>query len=108
MNFKELLEDKSDIVEGTTCANCAFTKDQKTQDVSRSDLNSQGGTVPSTDKELADQKRADVITMPGTKYPAKKLWCSNSEVNQWVTERMCCNLWEAPGIIFSCNEDKNT
>jgi len=100
MNEAELYEaNNKDVVVGTTCANCIYTKDQPSAKVVAGDLNSNGGTIPVTPSDKKNAKLADVITMPGKKLPTKKYMCNNPYVIQWVTERMCCNLWDHPGLI---------
>jgi hypothetical protein len=100
MNEAELKESADrELVIGTTCANCLFTKDQMSTKVIKGDLNKFGGITPTTESDIKNAKAADVITMPGEKFPTKKHMCSNPLVAQWVTERMCCNLWDHPGII---------
>jgi hypothetical protein len=100
MNIFDLQEaSNSELVVGTTCTNCTFTKDQPTTKVIAGDLNAQGGITPQTPSDKKNAKAADVITMPGKKLPTKKYMCNNPLVMQWVTERMCCNLWDHPGLI---------
>ena len=100
MNLADLQEAANkELVVGTTCSNCSYTKGQVSAPVKKEDLNKFGGidAVSPTDKKNA--KAADIITMPGAKFPTKKYMCNNPKVMQWVTERMCCNLWDHPGII---------
>jgi hypothetical protein len=99
MNLIQILESKNDMIIGTTCANCVHTKDQVSAKVTRKDLNKFGGISPVSETDKKNAKAADVITMPGEKFPTEKHMCSNPDVMQWVTERMCCNLWDHPGII---------
>lgn len=98
MKIVTLLE-VSQLIEGTTCFNCTFTKEQKVEQISSKEINKQGGIdLPKGfDYELA--KAVDVITMPGDKTVTTKKWCKNSLVNQWVTERMCCNYWDHEGLL---------
>jgi hypothetical protein len=103
VNLIELYESTKDVVIGTTCANCNFTKDQVSSKVTKADLNKFGGITPITPTDKKNAKAADVITMPGEKFPTKKYMCNNEHVMQWVTERMCCNLWEHPGLIRNFN-----
>ena len=99
MNIRELMEqEQPKIIEGTSCVNCDFTKHQKTEKVTEDDLNKFGGIDPTSKQDIAGAKKADLITMPGAKFPTIKLWCKQPAVDQWVTERMCCNFWNAPGI----------
>jgi hypothetical protein len=100
MNIIELRESGGNgLVVGTTCANCMYTQNQISANVDKQDLNKHGGTTPQTPTDLENAIAADVITMPGAKFPTKKHMCSNPRVMQWVTERMCCNLWDHEGVI---------
>ena len=100
MNIIEIRESvNKELVAGTTCANCMYTRDQISVKVDKIDLNKFGGTIPQTSADLKNAIAADVVTMPGIKFPSKKHMCSNPNVTQWVTERMCCNLWDHEGII---------
>ena len=92
------MREKIKTVVGTTCKLCSFAQTQKPQKVSRRELNKFGGMKPTNEEDVVNQKNADVITIPGAVFPGEKLWCSNQSVNQFVTERNCCNLWTAPGI----------
>jgi hypothetical protein len=100
MNLSDLQEAANkELVAGTTCANCMYTKDQVSSKVVPGDLNKFGGIDAVTPSDKKNAKLADIITMPGKKLPTKKYMCNNPYVMQWVTERMCCNLWDHPGII---------
>jgi hypothetical protein len=102
MDIKTIMESSNpNLVMGTTCANCTYTKDQISAPIDKKDLNRFGGITPTTDTDKKNAKAADVVTMPGEKFPKEKHMCSNPYVMQWVTERMCCNLWDHPGIIRS-------
>lgn len=104
MNIIELREaGNNQLVVGTTCANCKYTKDQISVKITKADLNKFGGISPENDTDFKNANAADVITMPGAKFPTKKHMCSNPLVSQWVTERMCCNLWDHSGIIRNFN-----
>lgn len=100
MNILELYEsaDKN-LITGTTCANCIYTKDQVSTKVLSGDLNQFGGITATTQSDKKNARAADIITMPGKKLPTTKHMCNNPNVMQWVTERMCCNLWDHPGLI---------
>ena len=93
-----------DKVKGTSCIICEFTKDSKAEEVKPEELNKNGGIITTDKKELARQKSADVITMPGAKHPIAKKWCNNKGVDQYVTECMCCDLWDAPGVLTTEKE----
>lgn len=99
MKIVNLLVESNELIVGTSCINCDFIKGEKHEKVTRDELNKNGGIDSTTKSDLAHAKKADLITMPGHKYPSEKVWCNNENVQQWVTERMCCNFWNAPGII---------
>lgn len=92
-----LLEKSNEGITGTNCGNCKATTDTKTKKASN--LNKQGGTIPSNDKELELAKNGDLITMPGTEQATIMAWCKHPKINQWVTKRMCCAYWDAPGTL---------
>ena len=58
--------------------------------------------------KLDRAKAVDLITLPegitGTNcgncqfFDKEKAFCNNEKVNQAVTSRMCCALWNAPGV----------
>lgn len=100
MKIFEILNEDSSTVTGTNCGNCKFTKGTEKVSVDKDELNAQGGLIISDKKELSDAKNGDLITLPGkgTK-PKKKIWCKNKGINQFVTDRMCCAYWDAPGVV---------
>lgn len=94
---------KVEYVNGTKCSNCTFTEGQEAVRITKKDMNTQGGIDSKSAKDIAGAKAADLITMPGSKFPSVKVKCTNSTVAQFVTERMCCNFWKAPGMVH-CSE----
>jgi hypothetical protein len=94
------LFEATDLIIGTSCSNCNFTAGSKAVPINSSDLNENGGTIPTTAKQRAGAKLADVITMPGKSSQSSTYLCKNPTVHQPVTPHMCCNLWSAPGILY--------
>ena len=64
---------------GTNCYNCLYvTKDEVSIDPK--ELNSQGGIDPDNDEDMERAKKADLITLPGTKQKVTgKKFCNNVE-----------------------------
>lgn len=82
-------------------------KDDKGEELKKT-LEKSGDAVEHIQKEeLERAKETDLITLPesvkGTNcgnckfMDVDKNWCDNKKVNQKVTDRMCCALWDAPG-----------
>ena len=70
--------------------------------------NRQGGIIPETEAERKRARAADLITLPeriaGTncsncRFVTAGGWCTHKEVLQFVSKRMCCGYWDAPGSI---------
>ena len=85
-------------VEGTNCGNCSWRKDAKTKQVKPSDLNRQGGLDPEHSADLANAKASDLVTLPGRGTAREAFFCEHENIKQWVTDRMCCIYWDAPGV----------
>ena len=99
MSFKSFIEENANLVTGTNCSNCKFTKGSKGQPLEDGDLNAQGG-LNIADKDKKNAKEGDLITLPGKgKTPDAKYWCKNKDIKQFVTGRMCCAYWDAVGCI---------
>lgn len=79
-------------------------------------VNDQGGIVPESDRDAALARQVDLITLPveipGTNcgncmYVRDALrfqglvvgFCIHPKVRQDVSDRMCCALWDAQGVI---------
>lgn len=66
-----------------------------------------GGLIPSNEKRMARAEKADLLTLPedvsGTNcanckfMDMKNGYCLHPKVDQPVTARMCCALWDAQG-----------
>lgn len=73
------------------------------------ETNSQGGFDPQSDKQNQKFKKVDLLTLPeevkGTncgnceymRKQGKIGFCKHEDVQDWVTDRMCCNRWSHEG-----------
>ena len=95
------LMEREEVVEGTHCGNCKYSDPQRAKPVDKDDLNKQGGVNPQNDHEMKRAKESDLITMPGKprKMPTHKVPCTHARVKQYVSPRMCCAFWDAPGTL---------
>lgn len=84
-------------VEGTNCGNCLWI-DSKKEPVTPKELNENGGLTPTGD-DLKAAKEYDLITLAGKAIAASKQHCTHPDIDQMVTKRMCCALWDANGCI---------
>lgn len=102
MKARQILEEKIQLVTGTNCSNCKFSQNAKYEPVKKDELNEQGGMKITDKADLEKAKTGDLITLPGKgKTPTSKVMCKHKDISQWITERMCCAFWDAPGIIRS-------
>lgn len=75
-------------------------------------LNRQGGIVPSNNAERQRARRTDLGTLPKSISGATCAsceymevledgthWCINTNVDQVVSKRMVCSLWDAKGFL---------
>lgn len=87
-------------VVGTNCRNCSWWKPNSEKPVTKEELNKNGGLKAPNDEYVAMCKRIDLGTLPGEDHNVKvKGFCEHKEINDWVTERMCCSQWDADGMI---------
>lgn len=86
-------------VTGTNCGNCIWFRNTETKTVDSKELNSHGGLHITNDKDLKNAKSSDLVTLPGAGTVKTAAFCKHQKVNQWVTERMCCIFWDAPGVL---------
>lgn len=93
---KIVLEGKSDVVTGTNCGNCKFFTGPKV-DVDSLKCNPQGGIDSPDSEHLKLAKENDLITLPGSSKPTVSRACAHPKIDQVVTDRMCCALWDNPG-----------
>ena len=87
-------------VVGTNCRNCMWWKEGSEKPVTKEELNKNGGLKAPNKEYIAMTKRIDLGTLPGEDHSVKvKGFCEHEEINDWVTERMCCSQWDADGMI---------
>lgn len=87
-------------VVGTNCRNCSWWKPGSEKPVTKEELNKNGGLKAPNDEYVAMCKRIDLGTLPGEDHNVKvKGFCEHKDINDWVTERMCCSQWDADGMI---------
>jgi hypothetical protein len=67
--------------------------------VGKDELNTNGGLKPPNKEYIAMSKRVDLVTLPGKDTVKVKGFCYHKDINDWVTERMCCAKWDAKGVI---------
>ena len=72
-----------------------------------------GGVIPEDKEDLVRAKNVDLITLPsdisGTRCnnciyfkPTRSQilgWCAHKDVDQAVSNRQCCVLWNSSGVI---------
>jgi hypothetical protein len=92
-------ESKQKVIEGTNCINCKWWKKDSEKPVGKDELNSNGGLKPPNKEYIAMSKRVDLVTLPGKDTVKVKGFCYHKDINDWVTERMCCAKWDATGVI---------
>lgn len=97
MRSIEIIVEAANVVKGTNCSNCTFSKGSKQEKVEESDLNSQGGLDTKDSKELKLAKEGDLVTLPGNETVTHKFKCHHPKIDQYVTEHMCCAYWDSPG-----------
>lgn len=98
MKMLQVLNEQNKVTTGTNCYNCKFIgkKDEK---CSPEEQNPQGGIKASDEKHLKMAEENDLVTLPGNEKVTTKRMCMADEINQHVTERMCCALWDGPGTL---------
>ena len=92
-------ESKHKVIEGTNCKNCVWWKKDSEKPVGKDELNTNGGLKPPNKEYIAMSKRVDLVTLPGKDTVKVKGFCYHKDINDWVTERMCCAKWDAKGVI---------
>lgn len=98
--IKVVKEEATSKVIGTNCRNCSWWKPDSEKPVTKEELNKNGGLKAPNDEYVAMCKRIDLGTLPGEDHNVKvKGFCEHKEINDWVTERMCCSQWDADGMI---------
>jgi hypothetical protein len=86
-------------IEGTNCKNCVWWKKDSEKPVGKDELNKYGGLKPPNKEYIAMSKRVDLVTLPGKDTVKEKGFCFHKDINDWVTERMCCAKWDGRGVI---------
>ena len=86
-------------IEGTNCKNCIWWKKDSEKPVGKDELNKYGGLKPPNKEYIAMSKRVDLVTLPGKDVVKEKGFCYHKDINDWVTERMCCAKWDGKGVI---------
>jgi len=99
LSIENVLENKQKVIEGTNCINCKWWKKDSEKPVGKDELNSNGGLKPPNKEYIAMSKRVDLVTLPGKDTVKVKGFCYHKDINDWVTERMCCAKWDAKGVI---------
>jgi hypothetical protein len=94
-NVKESVK----FIEGTNCKNCVWWKRDSEKPVGKDELNKYGGLKPPNKEYIAMSKRVDLVTLPGKDTVKEKGFCYHKDINDWVTERMCCAKWDGEGVI---------
>lgn len=105
MKLRELILEAEETIEYLNCSNCIGIKGQETKQIPADELNENGGTKCSS---VSDKKTADavkLITLPGESSGKSKTWCAHPDVEMWVTKRMWCMRWDAPGVHRSFKPD---
>lgn len=105
MKTLQVLMEATHVIERLNCADCQWSKGQKTEPLDASDANEQGGMKCPGGEASARAKKGKLITLPGNAHSTSKTWCSNPKIDQWVTGRMWCKAWEAPGTLRSFEDD---
>jgi hypothetical protein len=99
LSIENIQENKQKVIEGTNCINCKWWKKDSEKPVGKDELNSNGGLKPPNKEYIAMSKRVDLVTLPGKDTVKVKGFCYHKDINDWVTERMCCAKWDAKGVI---------
>jgi pterin-4a-carbinolamine dehydratase len=86
-------------VTGTNCANCKWWCEETEKPVGKDELNANGGLKAPNKEYVAMSKRVDLVSLPGEATSSIKAMCEHEEINDWVTERMCCAKWDAVGVV---------
>jgi len=95
----ESVKESVKFIEGTNCKNCVWWKKDSEKPVGKDELNKYGGLKPPNKEYIAMSKRVDLVTLPGKDTVKEKGFCYHKDINDWVTERMCCAKWDGKGVI---------
>lgn len=104
-------------IEGTNCKNCVWWGKDDVRPVGKDELNENGGIKPYSKNYVKMSKEVDLVTLPGKATVSEKAICEHKKIMDWVTERMCCALWDGEGtkreykgqspVMESINENFN-
>jgi hypothetical protein len=89
----------SELITRLNCSNCKFVSPSKTTPMKKDELNANGGVKDASPEARVRARKIRLITLPGTIKVTEAHWCTNPEVDQWVTQHMWCRMWEATGTI---------
>jgi hypothetical protein len=98
-NISEEQRPNPTFVEGTNCRNCVFWREDLEKPVTKGELNTNGGLKAPNEEYIKMSKEVDLGTLPGKASVKVKGFCDNDKVKDWVTERMCCALWDSDKMI---------
>lgn len=85
-------------IAGTNCKNCIWWTKESEKPVDKSELNEYGGLKAPNQAYIDMSKHADLITLPGKMIVKVKAYCNHEEIQDFVTERMCCAYWDGEGV----------
>ncbi len=89
---KDLREETK--ITGTNCKNCIYWVKESQKPVDKSELNENGGLLPPNKAYVDMAKHVDLISLPGKATVKEKAFCDHEEIQDFVTERMCCAYWD--------------
>jgi dephospho-CoA kinase len=85
-------------ISGTNCKNCVYWNKESEQKVDKSELNENGGLKAPNESYIKMAKHADLVTLPGKATVNMKAFCGHEDIQDFVTERMCCAYWDGKGV----------
>lgn len=98
-----ILLERKEAIAGTNCGNCKFFTGAKVA-VKDLKLNDQGGVAAPDSEHLALAKKGDLVTLPMAGSPDEARVCGHKEIDQVVTDHMCCAYWDNPGAMREWKE----
>lgn len=93
-----VVEGAPEKIEGTNCGNCTYWVKESEKPVDKSELNEFGGLKAPNEAYVKMSKHADLVTLPGKATVKIKAYCEHKDINDFVTERMCCAYWDGEGV----------
>jgi hypothetical protein len=85
-------------ITGTNCGNCIWWNKKSEQPVDKFELNENGGLKAPNEAYITMSKHVDLVTLAGKASVDKKALCGHEEIQDFVTERMCCAYWDGKGV----------